>query len=375
MKAIFYLVQKEFRQIFRDHMMVRIIFLLPLLQLFIFGYAVNNDLKDVRISILDQDNSVESRHLADAFLNSSLFIPGPAAHSPADLDDLIYKGKTDITLWIPNDYSSSLSVGQEAQVGIAVDGKNSNLGGRAGGYAMAIIRQEGQRLRDARMLDNPLLRAKMKEIKTATRFFYNPELVSRTYMVPGIVVLVVTIISGLLTGMAVVRENEIGTLEQLMVTPITSLQLIAGKTIPFMILAFFELAFATVVAVLWFKIPIAGSLWLLTGSSLVYLVVTLGSGILASTVSRTQQQAMFTVWFFLVFGILMSGFFYPIENMPMAMQWLTYLNPLRYFLSIVRGLFLKGITLSDSLPDLIPMALLGIIIFGAAILRFRKTVA
>lgn len=374
-RAIFYLVQKEFRQIFRDKYMVRIIFFMPFMQLFLFGYAVNNDLKDVHLSVLDEDRTAESRQLQDAFFHSSLFIPGPQASSPEELQELIYKGKADITLWIPRNYAKDIASGKTAQVGIAVDGSNSNLGGRAGGYAAAILRDETTKIRDQRLLDTPMVRSKMRQIKPVTRFFYNPELLTQVFMIPGIVVLLVTIISGMLTGMGIVREQEIGTLEQLMVTPITSRQLIAGKTIPFMILSFVELGFAATVAVLWFKIPIVGSIWLLVLSAFVFLVVTLGGGILASTVSKTQQQAMFTVWFFLVFGIMTSGFFYSIDNMPEVMQWITYLNPLRYIMNLVRGIFLKGITFTDALSDLIPLAVLGLLIFSTAILRFKKRVA
>jgi len=372
MKPILYLVQKEFRQILRDHMMLRIIFLMPLLQLFLFGYAVNNDLKDVRLTVLDEDRSPQSRQLIASFYHSNLFLPGPAATTASDLDHLMLQGKCDVTVHIPKGYAEKLMEGGTAQAGIAIDGKNSNLAGRAGGYVAALLQQESRRLREDQLLANPQLKTKIAQIVPVTRFLYNPELETRFYMIPGIVVLVVTVISGMLTGMAIVREHEIGTLEQLMVTPITSLQLIAGKTIPFMILSFAELGFAAVIAVLWFNIPIAGPIWLLLLSAFVYLLVTLGGGILASTVSKTQQQAMFTVWFFMVFGILMSGFFYPIENMPPGVQWMTWFNPIRFFLSLVRGIFLKGLTFEDSLPDLLPMFILGVLIFGTAILRFRK---
>jgi len=373
-QPILYLIQKEFRQIFRDPMMIRILFFMPLMQLFLFGYAVNNDLRNVRVAVLDQDNSLESRRLVDSFYASNLFIPGPVANNAQDLEQALLKGRTDITLWIPEGYSRDLLSGKTAQVEIDVDGKNSNLAGRAGGYASAILRQESERFRDARILAKPMLKQKVREIVPVTRFFYNPELETRFYMIPGIVVLVVTVISGMLTGMAVVREQEIGTLEQLMVTPITPLQLIIGKTLPFMLLSFLELGFAATIAVVWFKLTLVGSVPLLLLSAFIYLLVTLGGGVLASTVSKTQQQAMFTVWFFLVFGILTSGFFYPIDNMPKVMQYITYVNPIRYFLAIVRGLFLKGITFQESLVNLVPMAAIGLLTFGTAIVRFKKRV-
>lgn len=272
MQPILYLIQKEFRQIFRDSMMVRILFVMPMLQLFLFGYAVNNDLRNVRVAVLDQDHSRESRRLVDSFYASNLFIPGPVVNDSGDLEQSLLKGTADITLWIPEGYSRDLLSGKTAQVEIDVDAKNSNLAGRAAGYASAILRQESERFRDARILARPVLKQKVREIRPVTRFFYNPELETRFYMIPGIVVLVVTVISGMLTGMAVVREQEIGTLEQLMVTPITPLQLIIGKTVPFMILSFVELGFAATVAVVWFKLTLVGSVPLLLLSAFLYQI-------------------------------------------------------------------------------------------------------
>ncbi|MDP8207884.1 MAG: ABC transporter permease [Candidatus Electryonea clarkiae] len=371
-RPIFYLVKKEFRQIFRDHIMLRIILFVPIVQLFIFGYAVNMDLEEVRLSVLDHDKTALSRNLIESYFASGLFIPAPFASNPGDLDKLIFQGDADMTLWIPRNYSADITAGRPVQLSIAINGSNASLAGRAGGYAGAVIRQETEKILEDIKLKNPILAGRFRRVEPVTRFYYNPELKSRVYMVPAIVVLIVTIISGLLTGMAVVREKEIGTLEQLMVSPITPAQLIAGKTIPFAIISFVDIAVAAVIAVLWFKIPLEGSILLLAGCMLIYLLVTLGGGLLASTVSKTQQQALFTVWFFLVFGILMSGFFFPIQNMPQWAQLLTYLNPLRYVMEIVRGIFLKGSTAQDLLPQIIPLLILGVFTFTAAVLRFNK---
>jgi len=209
-------------------------------------------------------------------------------------------------------------------------------------------------------------------IEPVMRYFYNPTLESRYYMIPGILVLLITLISAFLTGMAVVKEKELGTLEQLMVSPLSPAQLIIGKTVPFVILAYFELTVAATFAIWWFNLPLVGSISLLAVCALVYLLVTLGIGLLVSTISNTQQQAMFTIWFFLVFGILMSGFFFPVENMPLTIQKITYINPLRYFIEIIRGIFLRGATLDDVLPNLLPLLGIGLVIFSTAILRFRK---
>ena len=374
LRPLRFLVQKEFRQVFRDSGMLRIVFIMPLIQLFLFGYAVTTDLKHVRLAVLDEDRTEESRSLTRAFYASDLFIPVADASSPNELQSALLLGDADMTLWIRQGFGRDAAALNEATVGIAVDGQNSSTAGRALGYAESILRRQAQSILDDWRLSHPDA-PKIGRIEAVTRFYFNPQLESRYYMIPGIVVLILTVVSGMLTGMAVVKEKEIGTLEQLMVTPLTPFQLIIGKTIPFAVLAFFELTFATTIAALWFKLPLVGSVFLLAGSAMIFLLVTLGIGLLASTVSQTQQQAMFTVWFFLVFGILTSGFFYPVENMPRWIQILTYVNPLRYFVAVIRGIFLKGSTLADLYPHLVPLAILGVVTFSTAVFRFRKTVS
>lgn len=362
MQALLYLIQKEFRQIGRDHTMLRIIFLVPILQLFVFAYAANTDLRNVRLAVLDEDQSRASRELVEAFTRSDVFIPGPLAENPRELESFLTREEANLALWIPENFARDLAAKRPTSVGIAVDGQNATLAGRTAGYAQAIVSEEAAR---GAVRPPPGIRA-------ITRFLYNPELESRYYMIPGIVVLLITVVSAFLTGVAVVREKEIGTLEQLLVTPITPVQFVAGKTIPFAIIAFFELTFATTIAVLWFHLPLRGSVPLLAAGSAAYLLVTLGIGLLASTVSSTQQQAMFTVWFFLVFGILMSGFFFPIENMPDWAQAITIVDPLRYMMDLVRGVFLKGAGFADLWIDLLVLAGMGLAVFSAAMLRFRK---
>ncbi len=344
---------------------------MPMIQLFVLSYAVTTDLKHVRLAVFDEDRTARSRELISAFYSSDLFLRGPSADSPSELHALLEKSETDMTVWIPKGYAEKLEGLGGAQVAITVDGQNSSSAGRALGYSEALLRQESQRILQQRSDANPALALKARRIEPVTRFYYNPELQSRYYMIPGIVVLLLTVVSAMLTGMAIVKEKEIGTLEQLMVTPLSPGEIIAGKLIPFAVLAYAELLVATTVAVLWFKLPLVGSIALLAFCSLCYLLVTLSSGLLASTVSHTQQQAMLTVWFGLVFCILTSGFFYPIENMPKWIQVLTYVNPMRYFMAILRGLFLKGSTLVDVMPNLIPLVSMGAVVFVIAVIRFR----
>lgn len=367
MGPVFFLVRKEFRQISRDKAILRLIFVVPLLQLMVLGYAANLDLQRVPVSFLDQDRTAESRALIDAFLVTTIFVPGPAAANATELQDHLAHDRSDLTVWIPAGYARDLAAGDASPVAIAVDGTNSSSGGQAAGYAVGIVRREAERLAagTGRSPTGP-------RVTASTRFFYNPELQSRIYMVPGILVILVTIISALLTGMAVVREKEIGTLEQLMVTPLKSGHLVAGKVLPFALLSYITLAVSTTLAILWFRLPVNGSLVLLAGCMGAYLLVTLGVGLLASSVSSTQQQAMFTVWFFLIVGILMSGFFYPVANMPTWAQWLTYANPMRYIMDIVRGVFIRGSGAADLWPQISALAGLGLVVFTAAVRNFAK---
>jgi len=371
-------VRKELRQVFRDAAMLRIIFVVPIIQLVIFAYATNTDLRNVRLAVLDEDHTEASRRVAAAIEATREFVPGPVPADGGELEDLLLHGRAELAVRIPRGFERDLLLGRRPAVGVSVDGTNSSRAGRAAGYANAIIVQEVARwLAESSPAGAVPAGTRAApggggRVEGVTRFFYNPELESRLYMVPAILVLLTTVISALLTGMSVVREKEIGTLEQLQVSPLKPAQIIAGKTIPFALIAFGELCLATMLAVAWFRLPITGSLPVLALGAGVYLLVALGVGLLASTVSSTQQQAMFSVWFFLVFGILMSGFFYPIENMPAWAQELTRINPLRYMMNIVRGVFLKGAGFADLRHDLMMLTILGLAVFSAAVLRFRK---
>jgi ABC-2 type transport system permease protein len=371
-REILVFIRKEFRQVFRDHAMVRIIFLVPTVQLFVFAYATNTDLRNVRVAVLDEDHSAASRHVVAALEATREFVPGPVARDGGELEAFLLHGDAEVALWVPRRFERDLLTGRSPALGLTVDGTNSSRAGRAAGYADAIVRREAARWLTESSPGAAPPGAGGARLEGVTRFFYNPELESRRYMVPAILVLLITVTSALLTGMSVVREKEIGTLEQLQVSPLRPAQIIAGKTIPFAVIAFVELGLSTALAVVWFHLPITGPLAVLVLGAAVYLLVTLGVGLLASTVSRTQQQAMFAVWFFLVFGILMSGFFYPIENMPAWARELTRINPLRYMMNIVRGVFLKGAGLADLGRDLAMLTALGALVFAGAALRFRK---
>lgn len=365
------MVRKEFLQLKRDRALLVIVLVVPIVQLLVLSYAINSDLRNVRVSILDEDHSPASRRLTEAVLVSDIFRPGPTPSGPADLERLLQEGRTDLALHIPPDFSREAFAGGRPQLALIVDGSNSSMAGRAAGYAQALLIREILRAQKEEMLpDNSLGR-----VSAEPRFFFNPALESRIYMVPGIMVMLVTIIAAVITGMAVVREKEIGTLEQVMVTPLSSLQFVVGKTLPFALIALVDLCVATVFAMAWFQVPFLGSPGVLLLGVIGYLGVTMGLGLLASAVSGTQQQSMFTVWFYLIFAVLLSGFFFPVENMPGWARTLTWINPMRFFMNIVRGVLLKGAGLGDLARDLAILAAMSVITLSAAVAGFRKTSA
>jgi ABC-2 type transport system permease protein len=372
-RPAWHMVRKEFRQFLRDRQMLRMSFMMPIVQMLVLGYAATTDLKNIRLAVLDQDHTQDSRTLVESFFQNTLFVPTPAVHGSDDLAEQLFRGHTDMTLWIPNGYAKKLTASETATVGLVVDGENSNAAARGLGYALSVIRQAEMRELALRKLARP--NADIHQVESQTRFFYNPELLSRIYMVPGIIVMLITMLSGMMCGMAIVREKEIGTLEQLLVTPLTPGQIILGKLVLYGALAIVESVVAATIGIAWFGVPLRGSVLLLFFCLIIYLLNTLGGALLASTVSHTQQQAMFTIWFFTVFGILTSGYFYPVENMPKVVYYLSYANPIRFFIGIVRDIFLKGSTLPDVLPKLIPLFIMATVVFAVAFWRFRKRLA
>jgi ABC-2 type transport system permease protein len=291
------------------------------------------------------------------------FISYPGEGPVTEAEQSFRSNRRDAVLIIPGDFSRSLGRLEETQVGLMLDGANANAAAVALGYASTITRRFNEGLAD---FDPP--------VALRERRVYNPEGESVYFMIPGIVATLLTMITALLTSMGIVREREAGTLEQLMVTPISTPALILGKTVPFAVIGFIEMSIALAFGILWFKIPFAGSWALLYGLALLFLVTTLGVGMLISTLTKTQQQAMFFSWFFSMFAILTSGFFTPIANMPRAVQILTYANPMRYFLKIVRGIIMKGASLDILYPEVLSMVALGAVVFSFSWMRFSKRV-
>ncbi|MEW5993729.1 MAG: ABC transporter permease [Candidatus Zixiibacteriota bacterium] len=355
------LVRKEFRQVFRDRNMLRIIFMAPIIQLLLFGYVVNTEVKQIALDIYDFDRSRLSRELVDVLGAGDYFLPVEVQAPLRTLEHRFQDGTAEMTLVIPPDFSEKLVQGSPVQVGLVADGTNSNSALIGQGYAARIAQQFSQKQTGF----SPFM-----EIRR--HILYNPEAESVYFMVPGIVATLLTMVSVMLTSMGIVRERERGTLEQLLVTPISTTTLLLGKITPFAILAMFEMVLALTVGVLWFGIPFVGSPLLLFALSVVYLLGTLGIGLFFSTVTTTQQQAMFFAWFFSIFAILTSGFFTPVSNMPQWLQYITCLNPMRFFMNIVRGIMMKGAGVGELLSDIATLSIYAVAIFLFAALRFSK---
>ena len=362
------LVRKEFIQLFRDKRNRPLLVIMPLIQLMVFGYVVNYDIRDIRVAFLDQARTRESRMVADALRGNGIFRIVSLPADQRELEEALLKKEADMGIKIGPDFSRQIRRGDTAAVQVLVDGSMSNMASLRIAYTLSVT----DRLN--RELLNELYRRQLTygKIDLRIRTWYNPNLDSRHFFVPGIVAFLIMLVSLLFTSMAIIKEKEIGTMEQLIVTPLTPAELIAGKTIPYIIISLAQMVIVTVFAVIWFSLPLSGSVLLLLGASCLFLLSTLGVGLFISTVSATQQQAMMTTFFFILPFFMLSGFVFPIANMPLFVQWLTYANPLRYFLVIIRGIFLKGVGMGILWPQFLALAVLGIAVFAGAIGRFRK---
>jgi len=360
------LVQKELRQLFRDPKTKRIVFAAPIIQLFLFGYAVNTDVRDVATVVLDQDQTSESRLLKESLTASGYFRIVEEGDRPEDIERALDRGAAVMGLQIPPGFGRDLKAGEEANVQILIDGTSSNTATVAQGYAGQIIQKFAAR----QAVEQGV--GLTGGIDLRARSWYNPDLSSQVYNVPGVIGLLLLLMALLLTALAVVRERELGTLEQLMVSPINPKELILGKTIPVIIICMVDLALITTISLLWFQIPLRGSVPALILASLLYVMAGLGLGLFISTISRTQQEAFLTMFLFILPAIILSGFMYPVDTMPVSFQYLTLLNPVRYFMEVVRGIFLKGQGVGALWEHFLILAVMGFLAIWGASKRFRK---
>jgi ABC-2 type transport system permease protein len=364
---------KEFIQVFRDKRTRLLLFGPPIIQMLIFGYAATFEIYHVRTVVLDLDHSQESHELISRFTSSPYFDVQRQLTDYRQIGDLIDRGEATVGLEINAGFAQNLRKGQTAPLQVIVDATNSNTALIASGYVSQIALGFAESYQQDRLYRiAPQLIEKIPSVQLEPRPWYNPDLRSRWFFVPGIVGSLTLVLVVNLTAFAVVREREIGTLEQIMVTPIRPAEFILGKTLPFFLIGLFDVSLIAVLGTLWFQIPFRGQITVLFTGAILFLLCMLGVGLLISTVSSTQQQAMVTSFFFIMPAITFSGFGFPISTMPHWLQYLTYLSPLRYFLIVLRGTYLKGVGMDILWPQMAAMAALGIALLSFAILRFHK---
>jgi len=371
MGRIAVLIWKELIELKEDRDLFGIVILAPILQLFMLGYAATTDVRDVPVVVADADRSVASRALVARFDASPNFTIVDVVTSPNEVDPYLERGRAWIALAIPPGYGEALGRATPQALQVIADGSDANSTNVAIGYATNLIAGYAQAL-GARLPAGSVTPG----IEPRVRVWFNSRLDSRDFMIPGVLALLLLVITTNLSSMGIVREKEVGTLEQLNVTPLRRWELIVGKLLPYALVGMVDVCLVLAVAVLWFQVPLRGSVTLLFALTLVYLMSTLGLGLFVSTISSTQQQAMMTtIFFFLMPMIYLSGFIFPIENMPAVIQPLTYLLPLRYYLVILRSIFLKGVGLETLWPDALALAAWGIAILSLAVARSTKRAA
>ena len=369
---LFSLIRKEFIQILRDPRTLALTFVMPVVQLFLLGYAATNDVRNVSLVVFDQDKSPAARELLDAYRAADYFRIDYDVNSEADLRRLIDNGAARVGLIIPPGYGQQLAAGRAAQVAFVIDGSDPTVAGTALASATLIGQAKSTRLTLERLARRGQTQAFQSAVEVRTQVWYNPDLVSAYYMVPALIGMILQFLTVILTATAIVRERERGTIEQLIVTPIRSWELVAGKLTPYVMIAFIDTLEILVVGVLLFGVPINGSLPLLLLLAALFLVTTLGIGLFISTISNTQQEAMLSAMFTMLPTIFLSGFFFPLAAMPPFLQWASYAVPLRYFLIIVRGIILKGVGAEALLTEIIALSIFAVVIMGSAALRFHK---
>ena len=376
-----HLIRKEFLQIVRNKQNFRILLIAPIFQLLLFGYAVRLDVKEVATVVVDMDRSSVSRQLVDAFSRSGYFVIKARLSSYEQADYYLERGEATMALLIPPDLERRLNSDQTTQVGVLIDGVDTTLASTVSGYGNAILQQFSIDMMESRIKRAKGLRYSYNQpniilpgLEPEVRAWFNPNLESKDFFVPGILALVLTFFSLVSTAMVLVREKETGTIEQLMVTPITPLELVLGKTIPSFIISLVNLVCLTILALVWFQPPFKGSMPFFCFCAVLYIITCLSIGMTVSAFCRTQQQAILSSFMVLQPAVLLSGFVFPIDNMPVVIQYATYINPLRYFIVIVREVFLKGIGWEILWPQVLPIAAMGIGFIGLSALLFKKKI-
>ncbi|MFZ2323473.1 MAG: ABC transporter permease [Ignavibacteriaceae bacterium] len=373
MKKIIFFIKKEFQQFRRDPRMFVIILVAPVIQLIFLGYAANLDVDKIKMVVYDQDKSVESRKFIEEFTSSGYFQIYDYANNYDDVTNYIDNGKVILALVIPTDFESRINRAETAPLQALFDGSDGNTASIAAGYMQNIVLSYAKDISIKRLNRLGIKNIPAGTLTAEVRVWYNPTLKTRNFMVPGIVGLLLSVITLILTSLAVVKEKEIGTMEQLIVTPLKPYQIIIGKLVPFVILGFASVVIVLTAMRFIFDIPVKGDIVFLFASSFFYILSTLGLGLFVSTISKTQQQAMMLAIFLVLMPmIFLSGFAFPIENMPKIIQYISYIIPLRYFIDIIRGVVTKGLGFADLWLNALILLLMGMLIFALSSMRFQK---
>lgn len=372
MRTILYVIQKEFIQVRRNKTMLRMILMIPILQMLVLVFAATYDIKNIDIFLVDHDLSATSRKLAAKMDASPFFTIVNTSFNPDEGERELLRNKANMVLVIPHEFERDLIREDNASLQLLINAIDGSAAQLSYSYAASVIRDFNKNI-IADWKGLPEFKAPY-QIDTFSRFWYNTELEYKWYMAPGILAILVTLIGLFLSGMSLVKEKELGTIEQLNVTPIKKIQFITGKLIPFIAIALFDLAFGLLIARLVFNLPIVGSLWLVFGLATVYLIGILGLGLFISTVADTQQQVMFVTYFFMMIFILMGGIFTPVDSMPHWAQVVNEANPVYHFMRIMRMVVLKGSTFPDLIHEFVALCIIGLIFLTLAVWRYRKTV-
>jgi ABC-2 type transport system permease protein len=371
-KRVRFLFVKELIQVLRDKRLRITLIFPPIFQLIVFGYAANLDVKHINTAVRDLDRSVESRELITRFGSSKYFDIISYPQTPKEIEALIKKGDVILSIEIPSDFSKKLKKGNTAAVQIILDGTESNTAMIALGYVSRILTEYSTTIMIKRLNRQGMVGFEEAGVELEQRIWFNPNAESRLFYVPGVIASIAFLIPIILTAQAIVREREIGTLEQIMVTPIRSWELMVGKTLPFAMIGLVDAIMIALIGVFWFEVPLRGNPLILLLGNVLFLMSSVGIGLFISTISSTQQQAQISTFFFMMPAFILSGFAFPLENMPEWLQYITYANPLRYFLIIIRGVFLKGNGLDILWSEMLALAILGGFMIILSSLRFQK---
>jgi ABC-2 type transport system permease protein len=366
------LIRKEFIQIRRDPRTLMMLLMIPIMQLFLLGYAATNDVRNVPLAVYDQDRGVEARKLLEAYRAADYFRLAYEVDSEAELRDLIDSGHARVGLIIPPDYTALIQGNGSAAVAFILDGSDPTVASTALSSAQLIGQSLSTRILVERAEQRGQSLSITQPVEVRTQVWYNPDMISAYFMIPGVIGTILFALTSIATATAIVKERERGTIEQLIVTPIRPWELVAGKLLPYVILAFANTLEVLTIGHFWFKLPVRGDLGLIMGLSGLFLLTSLGIGLLASTIANTQQEAMLSVFMIFLPSIFLSGFFFPIEAMPRVLQWISAIFPLRYYLVIIRSLTLKDVGVQALQEQILALAIFGFVIMSLAALRFRK---